>query len=334
MSRVFIALAAWEPDLRLFDRQVASLSAQSFEDWTGVIVDDGSSGAARNAMAERLAREPRLSLVTLQGRVGFYRNFERALALAPPDCDYVALCDQDDRWAPAKLERQVAALDASPSAELCYTDLRLADAAGTVVASSFWHARPHGRRFREILYNNVVTGATALVRRRLLDAALPFPEDPGGAFHDHWLALCAMASSGLAYLDEPLVDYTQHAGNVLGAQSLEHTGRGALVRLLGDGLKGERDGGLRGGLDELAAHAARVETRLQSFAEALRVRHGRLPPEMEAALRPFLRDSRLGRSLDLAVPTFLGTLVAGEETNLEPLKISVGLAWAAIRWKS
>lgn len=333
MSRVFIALAAWNPDPRLFDRQVASLSAQTFGDWTGVVVDDGSSETVRDATAERVAREPRLRLVTKQGRAGFYRNFERALVLAPPDCDYVALCDQDDRWVPAKLERQVATLDANPSAQLCYTDLRLTEVSGTVVAGSFWHARPHGRRFREILYNNVVTGATALVRRRLLDAALPFPEDTGGVFHDHWLALCAMASGGLAYLEEPLVDYTQHAGNVIGAQALEHAGRGAVARLLGNGLKGERDGGLRGGLDELAAHAARVEARLQSFAAALRTRHARLPPEMEAALRPFLRGSRLGRVLDLAIPTFLGTLAAGEETNLEPLKISLGLGWAAIRRK-
>jgi len=334
MSRVFIALATWEPDPRLFDRQITSLSAQTFDDWTGVVMDDGSGEMARDAVAERVVREPRLRFVTQQRRDGFYRNFERALALAPHGCDYVALCDQDDHWAPDKLERQVAALCANPATQLCYSDLRLTDATGGVVANSFWHARPHGRRFREILYNNVVTGATSLMRRQLLDAALPFPEDPGGAFHDHWLALCAMASGGLAYLDEPLVDYTQHAGNVIGAQALEHAGRGAVVRLLGDGLKGSRKGELQGGLDELAAHATQAEARLQSFAAALRARYGRLPLEMESALRPFLRDSRFGRGLDLAVPTFLGSLAAGEETNLEPLKISLGLAWAALRGRS
>ena len=29
-------------------------------------------------------------------RLGFYRNFERALRLAPPGAPLIALCDQDD----------------------------------------------------------------------------------------------------------------------------------------------------------------------------------------------------------------------------------------------
>jgi glycosyltransferase involved in cell wall biosynthesis len=325
MSRVFIVLATWEAPATLLDRQIASLSGQTFGDWSGVVVDDGSGDAERRSIAERVAREPRLRFVEQRDRVGFYRNFERGLAMAPKDCDYVALCDQDDRWAPHKLERQVAALDARPEAQLCYSDLRLMDAAGVVLAGSFWRTRPHGTRFREILYNNVITGATALVRRRLLDVALPFPDDPGGAFHDHWLALCAMASGGLAYLDEPLVDYTQHAGNVLGAQGLEHTGRGAMGRLLGGAAAQPRK--LSERLDELATHAARADARLRSFATALRARFNRLPPDAESALRPFLRPSRAARMVDLFVPTLMSSLVAGEETNLEPLKISVGMAW-------
>jgi glycosyltransferase involved in cell wall biosynthesis len=331
MSRVFIVLATWEAPAALLDRQIASLSAQTFGDWSGVVVDDSSGEAARRGTAERVAREPRLRFVEQRERVGFYRNFERGLAMAPKDCDYVALCDQDDRWAPHKLERQVGALDAQPEAQLCYTDLRLMDVAGTVLAGSFWQKRPHGRSFREIFYNNVVTGATALVRRRLLDIALSFPDDPGGAFHDHWLALCAMASGGLVYLDEPLVDYTQHAGNVLGAQGLEHTGRGAVGRLLGGAVTRPR--GLAARLDALATHATRADSRLRSFASALRTRFDRLPPDASAALRPFLRSSRAARLVDLFVPTLMSSLVAGEETNLEPLKISLGLAWATLRGK-
>jgi hypothetical protein len=332
MSRVFIVLAAWEAPAALLDRQIASLSAQTFGDWSGVVVDDSSGEAARRGTAERVAREPRLRFVEQRDRVGFYRNFERGMAMAPKDCDYVALCDQDDHWAPHKLERQVAALDARPEAQLCYTDLRLMDTAGMVLAGSFWRARPHGTRFREVFYNNVVTGATALVRRKLLDVALPLPADPGGAFHDHWLALCAMASGGLAYLDEPLVDYTQHAGNALGAQGLEHTGRGAVGRLLGEAAAQPRK--LSERLDELATHAARADARLQSFATALRARFNHLPPAAESALRPFGRPSRVARMVDLLVPTLTSSLVAGEETNLEPLKISLGIAWNAIRGKS
>jgi len=55
-----------------------------------------------------------------------------------------------------------------------------------------------------------------MVRRDLLERALPFPEPFGAAFHDHWLAATALAAGDLAYLDRPLYDYVQHGGNVIG----------------------------------------------------------------------------------------------------------------------
>lgn len=329
MSRVFIVLAAWEAAGTLLERQVASLSEQTFQDWNGIVVDDASSKDAQKMIAERVGHESRLRFVPQSDRVGFYRNFERGLAMAPADCDYVAFCDQDDRWVPHKLERQVETMDALPGAQLCYSDLCLVDKGGKPVADSFWLLRPNGSRFREVLYNNVVTGSTALFRRPLVDMALPFPTDPGGAFHDHWLALCAMVSGDLAYLDEPLVDYTQHARNVLGAQALEHVGRGSLKRFLRSAAAHPREVAMR--LNKLAAYAVGTDAKLRSFAVALRARFTTLPPDAESALRPFLRSGRGTRVLDLAVPTALGSFAAGEESNLEPLKIALGMAWDALR---
>ena len=66
------------------------------------------------------------------------------------------------------------------------------------------------------LQTNVVTGAACLVRREVLDVALPFPAELDGSFHDHWLAVCALALGELAYVDRALVDYVQHDANVVG----------------------------------------------------------------------------------------------------------------------
>ena len=60
-----------------------------------------------------------------------------------------------------------------------------------------------------------MTGAASLLRRELLDLALPFP--PGSTaehYHDHWLALCALALGEIAYLDRPTYDYTRHEESV------------------------------------------------------------------------------------------------------------------------
>ena len=51
-----------------------------------------------------MAGDPRFVVSRSPERLHFYRNFERALALAPPNADYVAMADQDDFWHPDKLE--------------------------------------------------------------------------------------------------------------------------------------------------------------------------------------------------------------------------------------
>jgi hypothetical protein len=48
------------------------------------------------------------------------------------------------------------------------------------------------------------------------DRALPFPDCPGLEFHDHWLALVALASGRVEYVDRPLYDYVQHRRAIVG----------------------------------------------------------------------------------------------------------------------
>ena len=57
---------------------------------------------------------------------------------------------------------------------------------------------------------NTITGAASVFRRELLDVALPFPPRFGDLFHDHWLAVVALATGDVAYVDRPLYDYVQH----------------------------------------------------------------------------------------------------------------------------
>src|SRR5205814_6124732 len=136
---------------------------------------------------------------------GYYRNFEHCLALVPPGVGYVALADQDDDWRPDKLAALRAAF--GPRTTLAYSDMRIVDAAGAVHSHTYWTTRRNNYTdLASLLIANTVTGAAAMVRRDLLDRALPFPEPFGAAFHDHWLAATALAAGDLAYLDRPLYD--------------------------------------------------------------------------------------------------------------------------------
>jgi hypothetical protein len=190
-ATVAVCLAVHRPDPDLLRRQLASLDAQTLRDWTLVREDDGVG-------------------------VGAYRAFERCLARAPADARFVAPCDQDDVWHADKLAVLVAELERT-GAMLAFSDLRIVRADGSVLSETYWTDRDNSfGDMGDLLATNVVTGAASLFRREVLDVALPFPREVDGSYHDHWLALCALALGDVAYVDRALVDYVQHGANLVG----------------------------------------------------------------------------------------------------------------------
>jgi glycosyltransferase involved in cell wall biosynthesis len=211
---IAICMATFNPDIELFRIQVESIRAQTDQNWVCVISDDCSSPEQFEAIAETVAGDDRFVLSRADKHLSFYRNFERALGLVPAEAEFIALCDHDDRWYPDKLE---ALREGIGSAEMAYSDLRRVDAAGRVRSETLWQGRRNNQtNLASLLISNTIPGAACMFRRRVIDHALPFPDGPGWDFHDHWLALVAMALGNVAYVDRPLYDYVQHPGAVLG----------------------------------------------------------------------------------------------------------------------
>ena len=203
-----------DPPLALFRRQIESIRAQTHPDWVCVISDDCSQPERFAAIQEVLGDDPRFLLSRGSHRLGFYRNFERALALAPTGASHVALADQDDSWHPDKLATLLAELG---DAQLVYSDARVVDGDGRVLADSYWGRRSNNHSdLLSLLVANSVTGAASLFPASLLRDALPFPPAQFAHFHDHWLALVALSLGDIAFVERPLYDYVQHGGATLG----------------------------------------------------------------------------------------------------------------------
>lgn len=214
VPRIAICMATYNPPPELFRRQIDSIRAQSYDNWICLISDDNSRPEALELIRETLGGDPRFRLHANPERLGVYRNFERALGLVGPDVPLVALADQDDRWDPDKLASLVSALRAD--ATLVYSDARVTDAEGRLVARTFWTERANNKDdLGKLLLVNSITGASSLFRSELLDYILPFPTTQG-LMHDHWLALVAMTVGEVAYVDRALYDYVQHRGAALG----------------------------------------------------------------------------------------------------------------------
>lgn len=290
-GRVAVCMATHEPPIDLFASQVESLREQTHGDWTCVVADDGSAPARLKEMRAVLGEDERFALHPFDSRVGPYRNFERVLGLSPPEARLIALCDQDDRWRPEKLEALVAGLG---EADLVYSDQRIVSPSGEVVSDSYWTRRRNGfTDLTSLLVANTVTGAASLFRRELLDFALPFPPAPGGPYHDHWLALVALAGRGIAYIDRPLYDYVQHRGAQLGHaranRAISRSDRRTEAGATGPGPPLRRRPfypGWRGAY-------FRDYRRLCHLALVLNMRCGAgMTPTQRRALRPFLRPER------------------------------------------
>lgn len=211
---IAVCMTTFEPDLGLFDRQLASLRSQSDRNWICVISDDYSAPEAFADIERAVGDDPRFFLSRSEERLGFYRNYERALRLAPKEAELIALCDQDDHWYPEKLETLRAALG---DATLVYSDQRLVDADGKVLQPTLWRGRSNNHTdLTSMLVANTITGAAALFRREVAELALPFPDWLGWQAHDQWLGFVALATGPVAYVDRPLYDYVQHEGAIIG----------------------------------------------------------------------------------------------------------------------
>jgi glycosyltransferase involved in cell wall biosynthesis len=211
---IAVCMATFEPDLALFRAQIESLRAQTDKRWICLISDDCSSPAHFVQIEKVVDGDARFAISRSEQRLGFYRNFERALAMIPAEAELVALCDQDDRWHPEKLQ---VLREALRDAQLVYSDQCLVDAQGRVLRETFWKGRRNNHtNLASMLVANTITGAATLFRRELTEILLPFPDTPGFQFHDHWLGVAALAAGEVAYVDRPLYDYVQHAGAVFG----------------------------------------------------------------------------------------------------------------------
>lgn len=215
---VAIAMATYNPDPVLFQAQVASIRAQTHGHWICLVEDDGSDDAHWRVILDATAGDDRFRVRRNDANLGFYRNFERALARVPPEAAFVALADQDDRWAPDKVASLMAALD-EVGAVLAFANMRVVDRAGRLLSATFWPGLDSRcDSLDALLMANAVTGCACLFRASLLRLALPFPALGRTAYHDHWIACCAAASGTIVYRPQPMGDYVQHEANSLGYQ--------------------------------------------------------------------------------------------------------------------
>ncbi len=205
--------------------QLDSLLAQTRRPDEIVVGDDGSHDASWELLLAFAARARaagvEVRLFRHERNLGFVGNFSQMLHEASGDVLF--LCDQDDIWRADKLAAMAARFAAEPQLLLLCSDARLVDAAGQWRGVTLFDALAlreaekqlvrDGRAFEVLLRRSMVTGATAALRREVVDAALPVG---AGWIHDEWLAIVLSTLGRVGMVEAPLIDYRQHANNQVG----------------------------------------------------------------------------------------------------------------------
>jgi glycosyltransferase involved in cell wall biosynthesis len=280
-------------DLGAFlDEAVASVHAQTMQDFEVVIVNDGSSDPATLAALERLdgGARPRTSVSRIpRGGVTRARNHGAARARG----EYLMFLDADDRLRPTCLAETAARLDAEPALAFVSFWVHL-------FGDEEWDWRPESCELAALLGECTVATA-ALVRREAFERAGGF--DPamelGHEDWDLWLTLVERGFAG-AIVPKVLFDYRRRAGS----RSSLADGDAVYLELLRARAR-KHDASYRAGLEQLAWQKDAIAgATLRRLAEAPRA----LEPAVErrraevAALRARL-DETLRRELTNARAT-------------------------------
>jgi glycosyltransferase involved in cell wall biosynthesis len=222
---------------KFIKEQLRSLALQTLLPLEVVIVDDGSNDNTTDIIAEFSREAPfPVHLHHNAARLGYRGNFMRAAGLA--QADLIAFCDQDDIWAPRKIELCAAAFD-NPNVLLAYHDAHVITTEGAPLG------RLERRRSPQTINPPTTTdpwlcalGFTQVFRRSLTNfsdlrlLSQDHNNQTEHMAHDQWFFFLASSLGFITYIEEPLASYRQHGGNLFGWEGKTTQTRGDKFKTL------------------------------------------------------------------------------------------------------
>lgn len=206
--KVSIAMCTFNGE-RFIREQLDSIVNQTYSDLEIIICDDGSNDGTCDIVRDYAGRDSRIRFVQNTENLGFIGNFEKALSMCSGV--FIALADQDDVWLPQKIEVLMSEIGDNL---LLYSAVRLIDENGAGMDKVFPSVkRLEGDVALSLIVGNCVTGHACLIRRELLELALPFPGNV--LAHDQWLAVVAASQGKLKASEQVLSLYRQHETNAI-----------------------------------------------------------------------------------------------------------------------
>lgn len=198
-------------------QQIASILPQLSNSDEIIISDDGSND---NTIQEiRSFESPIIHIYKNNNDHGYTPNFENALKHAKGDIIFLA--DQDDIWYSNKLKYTIEILK---DYDLVVTDATIIDADGNKTYESFYEMRKPKHSFIGNLIKFGYLGCCIAFKKKILDRAIPFPQNHKYCTHDNWLFLVAQTYYTVYISNKKMIYYRRHSQNTSTGAINRHKG--------------------------------------------------------------------------------------------------------------
>ncbi|WEJ71893.1 glycosyltransferase family 2 protein [Pseudomonas sp. PSE14] len=245
-TRVAILLSTYNGAAFLRE-QLDSLIGQTYGNWVIHASDDGSSDETLEILRTYQKELGTDRLVIWEGpRRGFSSNFLSLLKRPSLDAAFFAYCDQDDVWAPNKLEQAMLWCQRIPQNRpaLYCSRTQLIDEAGRPIGlSPLFRAAP---TFRNALVQSIAGGNTMLFNVATRNLLMKTRDSDPIISHDWWTYLVVSGCGGIIEYDaKPSIGYRQHGKNLIGSNASFTDRLRRLRKMMAGTFKAWNDANLR-----------------------------------------------------------------------------------------
>lgn len=189
----------------LLSRSIQSVLNQTYEDFEIIVVDDASSDGTEEIIKH--FDDQRIKYIRHEENRG--AAAARNTGIRYSRSNYIGFLDDDDEWAPVKLERQIQHLEKHCQADVVYTGMSVCDSERGKIFGILLPEKS-GSIFSDLLVDNCVgTTSSVLMRKECLENENLFDEEmPSCQDWDMWLNLSRFCV--FDFVKEPLTIYHIH----------------------------------------------------------------------------------------------------------------------------
>ncbi len=207
-KNISVALAYYQGG-RFIKEQLNSILKQLGEKDEVIISVDSAEDGSLGLLRSYAQGDSRIHLVHGPGK-GVVKNFEHAIKRCRGEI--IFLSDQDDIWAPDKVEKVMEAFR-NPELLCLVHDARIVNSQGDISEDyTMFDWRKSGPGLVKNFVKNSYVGCCMAFRRKLVRRICPIPKSM--YMHDYWIGMTAELSGKVLFMPECLLYYRRHDDNI------------------------------------------------------------------------------------------------------------------------